>query len=157
MRSSFPTIRFFEPDIILLHSLRKYIGKRMVLDIGCGGGDLLKELQLRGVGVDPHFSGNTMELLQQGIHIFPEPVQECERFLQKIFDRSIVIFARPCHSNFVEQTLDMMPSGVEALYITVPENLEAYDDLGKWKPHFKQIHFEGKSKDNEVFYSMTKS
>ena len=68
----------------------------------------------------------------------------------------LYIFARPCHSNFVEVSLDNLPKGIEALYITVPENLEKYDDLGKYKDKAKQIFLKGNSVDNEVIYSIIK-
>lgn len=150
------TIRFFEPDIEMLMWLRNYIGKRIPIDIGCGGGDLLEELNIGGVGIDPFFTGDTFNLIEKGIHILPKRVQESREFIVALAKKGIFIFSRPCHSNFVEETIDMLPKGTECIYITKPENIELYCDLGRYDSKKKLLKHKGTSPDNEVVYSIIK-
>lgn len=149
-------IRFFEPDEEMLQWLRDYIGDRLVIDVGCGDGEILEELGLKGLGVDPYFNGNSINLLQKGIHVLPYRVQDCKKFIQGIGDKGIMLFCRPCHSNFVEDAISLAPEGMESLYITVPENITKYNDLGKYHNLKKLLHHKGSSNDNEVVYSIKK-
>ena len=69
-------------------------------------------------------------------------------------DQVMLVFARPCHSDFVEVGIRNMPEGMEALYITVPENLDLYNDLGRFEDSAKLVEHDGASEDDEVIYSV---
>lgn len=91
--------------------------------------------------------------MKGSFHVLPGTMEKYKSFLQ--MDKEILlIFARPCHSDWVEETLDMKNDKVEALYITLLENLENYDDLGKWRDKAVLLKHKGSSADKEVVYSI---
>jgi len=149
-------IRFFEPDKEMIDWLRSYIGDRIPVDVGCGQGELLLEIGKGGLGIEPFFDGDTMKLIQKGIHILPERVQETKRFINGLAKKGIMIFARPCHSSFVEDGIDLAPKGMEVLYITKPENIDNYCDLGKYDDLKVLLNHKGAGKENEIVYSIKK-
>lgn len=149
--------RFFQPDKKLITWLRKYIGNRLPIDVGCGNGDFLVELNKGGIGIDPFFNGETFTLLEDHrIHIMPTHVQTQRLLLVGLNSKAIMIFARPCHSVFVEEGIDLAPVGMEILYITKPDNVEKYQDLGKYHDQKTLLKHEGAGKDKEVIYSIIK-
>lgn len=152
-------MRFFEPDDELVQSIVDYANGRIIFDIGFGDGDLLKELHAKGArvaGVEMFLDEKTFNDLRikHGLQVFPGRVEDYKFLISKLEDKGLLLFARPCHSRFVENTLDFKNPDTEALYITVPENLELYDDLGKHKTRAKRIKLRGTSVDNEVIYSI---
>ena len=149
-------IRFFEPDQQMIEWLRGYLGNRIPLDVGCGQGDLLMELNKGGLGIDPFFDGARSEFAMKHIHILPMTVQECGKFITGLGKKAVMIIARPCHSNFIEDAIDMAPKGMEILYITKPENIIDYCDLGKYDDQKVLVQHEGQGAENEVVYSIIK-
>lgn len=151
---------FFNPTRDLVKSIAEYAGNRIIIDVGCGrDGYLLtklKEFTNRLVGIDPYFNPNLVSsfLMNYGIHIFTDKVQEYPYLITEGKDKILLLFCRPCHSTFVVDTLDIKHNDTEALYITLPENLEKYNDLGKYKHKAVEIKLNGTSKDNEVILSI---
>lgn len=136
--------------------LRAYIGKRLPVDVGCGDGHLLQLLNKGGVGIDPNFKGDRRFLLDRSIHILEQPVQLVGSFLRPFGAKGIMIFARPCHSDFVEEGIDIAPAGMEILYITKPENVDYYNDLGVYHDSKVLLQHEGKAKEKEIVFSIRK-
>jgi len=160
---------FFKPDLILVRWLKEYANGRMIIDVGCGQGHLVRMLKMVGakaMGLEPNFNYKKymeMRLLKGGNisdsvnEILPMDVQRAAGLIQGMGDKAMLIFARPCHSDFVEVGLDIMPNGMEALYITLPQqNLELYDDLGKYRDQAVLLDHKGISEDSEVIYSIKK-
>lgn len=157
---------FFQPDFEFVHWLTDYADGRMIMDVGCGQGHLLNMLDRTGakkIGIEPFFdlatclkaqsfSGRLMEPNR----ILPWTVERAENLIQGSKENILLVFARPCHSHFVEKGLDIMIEGQEALYITLPENLNLYDDLGKYRSQAVLLEHKGSSKDGEVVYSIKK-
>ena len=151
-------MRFFEPDKELLKSLVEYANGRVIIDIGCGDCDVLialKELGAKVLGFEPFlFPENNEKVKNAGIMVIEDYVQRHNPIISGIKEKGLLLFARSCHSNFVEQCLDMKDKSTEALYITIPENLILYNDLGyhEYKAFKKEL--KGSSRDNEVIYSI---
>lgn len=157
---------FFKPSIGFCDWLTKYADGRMILDVGCGQGhliDMLKRAGAKVMGLEPQFDPmkHMAATLFRGRdwnpnEILPWTVKRAENFIQQSGDNLLLVFARPSHSGFVEEGLDVMVSGQEALYITVPENLDKYNDLGEYRDQAVLLQHGGTSEDNEVVYSVTK-
>lgn len=156
---------FFKPSSELVKWLIDYAKDRVIIEIGCGEDfTLIKQLHRQGykrlVGIDYNMSPVQVELFkiqndyQNMPHLLPWDIKEHPTLLKH--PEGLYIFARPCHSDFVEWSIDNMNEGNEALYITLPENLDKYDDLGKYKEGAVLLEHKGKSVDNEVIYSITK-
>lgn len=157
---------FFRPDLKLVDWLKKYANGRMIIDVGSGQGHLvtmLKRSGARAMGIEPNFNREVW-LKFRGFdgdinEILPHKIEDT--FIKTLInslgkDQAILVFARPCHSNFVYNGIYNMPKGMEALYITLPENLDDYDDLGGFKEDAKLLSHEGISEDNEVIYSIVR-
>jgi len=160
---------FFKPNTEFIKWLIEYANNRLIIDAGCGEKFLLSQQLLNNgykkiMAIDPVADYNeVMKLrtlnkipLDSSFHVLP---QEIERYKEiytnsKAASKSLVIFARPCHSDWVENLLDEKAEGLEVLYITVPKNIELYDDLGKWKKKAVLLNHKGSSADNEVVYSI---
>lgn len=159
-------VEFFSPNYKMVNWLANYAGDRIVIEIGSGIGGLLKSLsgKVRGlIGVEPNYDmeahyKRTMIRGEVGFHVLPYEVQSSivSKMIRDLGDKVLLIIARPCHSNFVEDTLDICIEGQELLYITKPENFELYDDLGKYKNQAVVLKHEGSSVDNEVVFSIKK-
>lgn len=152
-------IRFFEPDEKLVESIVKYANGRVIFDVGFGSGDLMIELKKKGARVSGielfHDLEVAMKLLDNGVgSILWGDVKRHSKLISCLGEKGLLLFARPCHSDFVEYCLDVKDPNTEALYITIPENLDLYDDLGDHKNRAKQIFLEGTSLDNEIIMSI---
>lgn len=163
-----PEIRisvFFKPNLDFVDWIKEYANGRLIMDVGCGQGHLVRMLKRSGAkcfGIEPLFDyGKYMhsKMIRGDIfdpnEIMPYDVTRAKSFIDNKADK-LLIFARPCHSTFVEEALDYLPSGQEALYITLSDNLENYNDLGKYKHLAIKLDHKGISEDSEVVYSITK-
>lgn len=153
--------RFFIPDGEFKEWIKEYAGDRIIIDVGAGTGEFaleMKEIGAKMMCIEPYplFDVNTYDFIKKGIQWWPNPVEESENLIKGLGNKVIFLFARPCHSKFVETCLDFMANESEGLYITLPENVERYDDLGKWRNHKQLLNHKGTSKDNEVVYSIKK-
>lgn len=155
--------RFFEPDQEFVEWLIEYSGDRMIFEVGCGDGHLLSLLHEHGkakcFGCDPGFDLMAyMNIRKEGkmIQVLPHAIESpmMKGIVEKLGDNMLMVIARPCHSDFVENALALKKEGAEALYITVPENLDLYNDLGKFKKKATKINHKGSSKENEIVLSI---
>jgi len=156
-------MRFFIPDDNLIASIAAYAtstNNRLIVDIGCGNGGLIESIyekyRIPVLGIEPYMMDQERRnnLLIRGIRIIPMRVEEIKNLIYNLKGNAILLFCRPCHSDFVENCLSFKHPETEALYITVPENLEKYDDLGDFMQKAKPIKLLGTSKDNEIIMSI---
>jgi hypothetical protein len=156
---------FFRPDKTFIKWLVEYANGRIICDIGCGTATLINDLADAGgmvFGIEPNWSAEDNQAMmvrrmnagKNIINILPRKVQESKTFVANMGDKALLLFARPCHSNFVEDALSYKTDETEALYITVPENLTKYDDLGVFKSRAVKIQHKGWSADNEIVMSI---
>lgn len=158
---------FFKPNTKFVKWIGEYSKGRLIIDCGAGRGFVLtQQLHAAGytklVAIDPQIDYLEKEIAMMNSGTIPnyhlmEGTMERWKSLYNegnLADKVLLVFARPCHSDWVKNTLDIKGKGVEALYITKPENLKKYDDLGKWKKKAKLLKHEGSSADKEVVYSI---
>lgn len=159
---------FFKPDFTFVKWLAEYAEDRMIIDVGSGQGHLLRMLKRVGakvMGLEPDFDyvgfmNSQIHRTRGGINpneVLPWTVQRASKLIQGMGDKVLLVFARPCHSTFVEEGIDNLLPGQEALYITIPENLDRYNDLGKYEEEAVLLDHQGTSEDEEVVYSVTKA
>ena len=156
---------FFEPNDKFVKWLAQYANGRVIFDVGSGTHmNLCKRLHEAGyrklVAIDPHFTAQIMTetRMRYGFHVLPGYAQKYADMLRDSDAlKPLVVFARPCHSGFVEEIIELMGDTVEALYITVPANLKEYVDLGRFKRVARKVKHDGGSRDGEVVYSVVKS
>lgn len=157
---------FFKPNTEMVDWIVEYADGRMIIDVGAGTGHLAKMLNAKGgkvIIIEPtqdYLLWMQIQQLSSGpkIHLLPGGIEDKSKMVGDICkdNKAMLLFARPCHSDFVINGIDLLPKGAEALYITVPENLELYDDLGKYQDEAVLLGHEGTSADNEVVYSIRK-
>ncbi len=158
---------FFKPNTEMVKWIGEYANGRIIIDAGCGEKFLLSQQLWKAgypklVAIDPVVDHNELMKLRMlrdamcPIHIMARPIEEMSNLYDgsMTYQKVLLVFARPCHSDFVENALDLKGPDVEALYITVPENWEKYDDLGKWRHKAKLVEHKGSSADKEVIYSI---
>lgn len=159
---------FFRPDILFVKWLIKYAQGRTIIDVGAGQGHLVRMIKQFGgksFGLEPNFDHN--RFVRLGLQrwgddfdmneMLPWTIERASGLINQLgAEKAMLVFARPCHSDFVEVGIRNMPDGMEALYITVPENLERYEDLGIYKTKATQLDHDGVSEDNEVVLSIIK-
>ena len=159
-----PSSTFFQPDMEFVKWIIEYANDRMIIDVGCGNLHLLKLIQEAGyrkiVGIDPMFEPmdyikyclrNSLDRIQ----VLPNRVTDsiCKSVIGAKADL-LILCVRPCHSDFVEETIELKHPGAEVLYITVPENLIEYRDLGAFHDIAVKVEHRGASEDMEVVYSV---
>lgn len=158
---------FFQPDDEMIQWLVNYANGRTIVDVGCGSGWLLKKLYDAGakcIGIEPMWDiemiscwrENNRKEGRDNIHVLPMSVQHCGSILNGLKDKALILFCRPCHSDFTEKGIELMNDESEALYITVHENLQKYDDLGSYRYSAVPVKHEGSSYDNEIVLSIKK-
>lgn len=158
---------FFKPELDFCEWLKEYAGDRMIIDVGAGQGHLVRMLKMTGakaMGLEPNYDpmlarewrigrGDDFDINE----ILPWTVEKAKGLIEKMgAEKAMLVFARPCHSDFVYNGIYNMPKGMEALYITKPENLIEYDDLGRFKKEAVLLNHKGRSEDNEVIYSIVR-
>lgn len=151
-------MRFFKPNEELLKSLVEYANGRVIVDVGCGDCDVIVKLRSLGaavLGFEPFLSQEAKEKTRNaGIMIIEDYVQKWPTIISEIKEKGLLLFARPCHSDFVYDCIDIKDPLTEALYITMEENLTKYCDLGYFEQIAKRISLKGNSEDNEIILSI---
>lgn len=160
---------FFRPDLVFCKWLKKYANGRLVIDVGAGQGHLVNMLGKVGghvMGIEPNFDKRMwidMRLSQNDSMLSFNPnemiqgtIQQNKSLISGMGDKALLVFARPCHSDFVEIGIKNMPDEMEALYISLPENFDKYDDLGEFKETAVLLDHDGVSEDNENVWSIKK-
>lgn len=153
--------KFFEPDEEFLMWIKDYANNRLIVDCGAGKGHITRALHVMGckvVGIDPYadytkFRDENFRLRLGHIHMIPDQ-SEHSKLAQ--MPNSLLLFCRPCHSSFVEDTIQNMHPTSEALYITKPDNFDDYDDLGEFKELAVEIPHKGTSQEDEKVWSIKK-
>ena len=133
---------FFKPNTQLVKWLIKYAGDRLIIDAGSGAKfylsqQLIKNGATKVVAIDTEIDTNEymkMRMLNEidvniTFHVILGDMERWKDLYTSSNKDILMIFARPCHSDWVENVLDIKSETVECLYITLPENLERYDDL----------------------------
>lgn len=159
---------FFKPDLKFCKWLKARANGKLIIDVGCGQGHLVRMLKMvkaKAMGIEPNLDYGAymqMRMLRGDIsdsvnEILPYSIESAESLINGLgAEKCMLVFARPCHSNFVTVGLRNMPDGMEAIYITVPENLDLYNDMGEFEDIAEFVEHEGRSEDNEVVYSIIK-
>ncbi len=117
-------MKFFEPSSRWLDWMARYAGDRIVFDIGCGAAHITLALQKRGVkclGIDPRYRQFDRMPVQLMSCVLTEDAQHCR--LVRDMPKALLLFCRPCHSGFVQETIRAMHTTSEALYISKPKNV----------------------------------
>ena len=159
-----PSSTFFKPDAEFVKWIIEYANGRMIIDVGCGNLHLLKLLNKAGykkiVGIEPmidymEYIKHTIASGEDKIQILPNKVQDpLPSSIISKGENVLILCVRPCHSNFVEETIELKHPTAEVLYNTVPQNLIDYRDLGAFHDVAVKIEHKGTSEDNEVVYSI---
>lgn len=150
-------IKFFEPNAEMLQWLKEYAGDRIIYDIGAGDGHITKglhELGAKVLGFEPMTDRSPMENMTSGYRIMPWRIEDHPKLFVGVGNKVLLLFARPCHSDFVSNTLNMKDTDTEVLYITKEENFTEYNDLGRHHDRAKVVKHKGTSKEKEVVYSI---
>ncbi len=150
---------FFQPDANFINWLIKYADGRLIIDCGAGSAyttALINHLGGKCIGIEPHYTEERNIFWRSkgfNFHVFFKKSEE-EAIIRDIPDgKALVLFARPCHSSFVYDTITKnMPVGMEALYITHQGNEK--HDLREIE--YTKIKHEGKSRSNEYVLSIKK-
>lgn len=157
--------QFFKPNEIFIEWLVGYANNRMIIDVGSGPGIVTASLLDAGArvcGLEPfadmrNLSDMNMKRMIAGkevLHVFNRRIEQMPDLFVGRGNKVLLLFARPCHSYFVSNALDMKDANTEALYITVPQNLTRYNDLGEFQDKAVLLNHEGYSEDNEQVYSV---
>jgi hypothetical protein len=128
------SLEFFQPDNNFIQWIKNYAGDRLIIEVGCGGARTLLRLMEAGAricGVDPYWdmeraADMNMNRIMAGkemIHVLPQKIESLPEMFTGKGCKVLLLFCRPCHSNFVYNTLEMKDSETEVLYITIPKNL----------------------------------
>lgn len=167
VEGAMPGNLFFRPDIKFVEWIKDYADGRVIMDIRAGQGHLVRMLKMvgaRAFGIEPYFNPEIYRKYHMSRGNVPDPnemlamtVEQAAGIISGMKEKVLLIFARPCHSNFVEEGMNIMDKETEALYITIPENLKLYRDMGKYHDQAVLLNHEGISEDDEVVYSVKKN
>lgn len=142
---------FFAPEDSFIRWMKTYAGNRLVVDIGCGNGSLvrrLKEVGVKVLGIDPAFE-YTNDNIDLTSCMMPMEAQNTSLVSSPKIP-SLFIFCRPCHNGFVEEVVKVIPPEFEILYFSKPENVEV--DL----PGYKVVEMEVPGLNVEKCYNVTR-
>lgn len=121
---------FFEPYSSFLSFLHTYSNSRLLIDCGCGDGQLVQQylsLYPSGdvLGIDifllgnPHRSEEKLPIYELSCELFP------------FQSHMLPLFCRPCHSGFVYETIQQYSNVIsEFLYVGLEKNIQLdLDDI----------------------------
>ena len=120
------SMKFFKPNAKIVKWLIEYAAGRLIIDVGCGAGQLLLALRKAGyhkiLGIDALADCKQISKFSKlGIQIVPAMA---ERFNLVRDKGHLLVIARPCHGGFTENVL-RANGGNEVLYIGLPTNIES--------------------------------
>lgn len=159
----------FKPNLVLTKWLAKYANGKIFIHVGSGQGHLvnmLKMSQARAIGIEPNI--NKQEWIKWRLHrdtidgidineILEGSIERYGKLLTDTKNNAIVIIARPKNKDFVRTTLQLMPKGMELIYIVTDELPMVMNEpyFGGFDLDIKLLEHEGISEDNEFIYSIT--
>jgi SAM-dependent methyltransferase len=155
----------FKPDLVMTKWLAEYAKGRLIIDVGCGQGHLVRMLKMKGaraIGFEPELDrsqflhskaalgklNNINEVLDY--HIESEIAKG---MIDALGERGLLIFARPDDWDIVP-ALNAMPAGMEALVIVHPKDKFLKGILKTYGA--KKLRRKGCSEDGEFIYSIKK-
>jgi len=158
-------LEFFQPDNTYVEWIRDYANGRVIIDVGTGSGRLTHYLQSAGarvIGIEPFFDMDKLSEYNRWaimnerpmVQILGKKIEDCGSLIKGQGNKILILFARPCHSDFVTNTLNMKDSETEVLYITKPDVVANYLDLGGYDDQKVLIPHKGFSVESEVVYSV---
>ena len=122
------TSLFFNPTEEFVTWLADYAKGRLIIEGGCGEDMLLsKALADAGqkvVAFDPYLSEEAMLVLGRNFHFMPLPIEDSPLIRGEHPAGTLIVFARPCHSSFFQDTIRNAGKDVEILYIGLKNNIE---------------------------------
>ena len=149
---------FFVPDVEFVKWLIEYAGDRVIIDCGAGSGylsALITKLGGKCCAVEPFWEIERKLFWMKNKIIFnviPMNIEQAS-ILDFPKEKTLYVFARPCHSGFVYNAIQKMQNGAETLYIG-HNGINKTIDLGNL-PYTKLDH-KGTSRDNEIVLSIIK-
>lgn len=161
-------IVFFEPSSTFVRWIGEYAAGRMIVEIGSGTAHVLHLLRSFGytkvMGIEPAW--DPVEFTRSGqdmtnpLHVIPWTVEKARKMITDLTSservKAMLLICRPCHGTYVEEAIDAAASGTTIMYITKPENIEKYQDCGKYQHLLEEVPHEGTSTDGEKVYVLTK-
>lgn len=159
----------FKPDLKLVKWLVNYANGRIIIHVGSGQGHLVNMLKWQGggraMGIEPNF--NKQEWIKWRMHrdgadidvneILEGDVQKYASLIKASNDKAILLITRPKVKDFVEETVEIMPSGMELIYVTTDKIRSVKTDYCFYETtSIEQLRNEGCSEDDELIYSMIK-
>lgn len=160
-------VSFFTPDKAMVKWLATYAGNRIILDIGCGDGYLLRQLRIdagftRVAGIEPRWNGQVDLTINRWpldwrLQVIEDTVQSRlgSSLIQAATpEKMLLVCCRPAHSGYCADALRLKPEGVEFLYITIPKNWDRYHDLQEFRDRAVLLEHEGQGNEQELVWSI---
>lgn len=137
-------VDFFIPDDKMIQWLIDYAGGRHIFDIGCGRGLLIEKINQvshdKAFGIDIYWDN------RKPLPIYP--MNALDTKLVSHCKNCLVLFCRPCHSDWIERTIDRLPPNIEVLYIGLSKNL--FRDFEEYQ--VEEVRHDGQSRENESVF-----
>lgn len=142
-------MRFFYPTPVFWEFMERH-RHRFVVEVGCGDGDLLREMHdagYRALGVDPRFS----------LFGIPVPTDLRSSILDAEIEHAtaatsrpstLLLVCRPCHSGFPRALREVRHPDSVLAYIGFGKNLDV--DMGQDAEVLETI--EGAGRDDEIIH-----
>lgn len=118
-----PVSTFFEPGDSFFSWFVEYLKGRPVVEIGCGNCRMIRRMHYYGIkamGIDPVFDVRHHPDLSSAC--LNQTGQECRAIRTK--QSMVVLFCRPCHNGFVQETCKKVGPNAEIIYISLPKNVD---------------------------------
>lgn len=144
-------MRFFKPN----HNFWSWImtfSTRRIVDVGCGDGDLVREMMkagLRPVGIDPRYIIFDMEIPKDLFSlIVPLAADSVPEMYQ---EDNVILCCRPCHNGFPADVVAMKAPTADFFYIGFEKNLDV--DVGN--EFFRHLVEQDVGEDGENIYRIS--
>jgi hypothetical protein len=146
---SLPNLVFFEPTEAFFKYLSDTVPHRQVIDVGAGAGFLSRELSKRG------FKVLAIDLIERDEPLHPVFQVDASEF--PFPKNAVPIMARPCHSDWVEETVwNALKTAPYMLYVGLEKNL--VEDLGNLGPGYKwEKVLEGAGAEDEMVIKISRN
>lgn len=119
MMNSFVSSSFVKPTIKLARWISNIAGNRLIVEVGCGNGELLHKLAKvhnKVLGCDPHSS---LKKYYSGfMPLYADQLSIIKR------QESLIVAARPDHSGWVSEIPTYMYSDSQLLYLGLENNIK---------------------------------